>query len=277
MRYLIGIMAFLYAGVIGPAAMALGAGGKIASHSDSQASTLDLTKTFHTRSAWRLVVTEGAPTQDYGGDDAPGPLTLCLHKKPTASCISYPVTPPIRTAPANHAAWEPHYLLTAKAVYPKGPKAEPFLLIITGSLNSGDGDQIIATQLVTYDADHDTFRRVYEKSVGHNNNQEVRFVTKGVLRGRVITAEPKEHLPYGYWITVNSLTSAGTYRQVLRYRSATRYNDRNPLAVIDSETPNIEKRLGLWRTGQPIPSPDLGGQGRPCLKPTLRHAELWCG
>jgi hypothetical protein len=93
----------------------------------------------------------------------------------------------------------------------------------------------------------------------------------------VITAEPQDHLPYGYWIVVESLTRAGAYRQVLRYRSATLYNDSNPLAVIDSEMPNIERRLGLWKPGQPIPRPSLGGNRKLCLKPTLRHTELWCG
>jgi hypothetical protein len=79
-------------------------------------------------------------------------------------------------------------------------------------------------------------------------------------------------LPYGYWIVVNQLTPADTYRQILRYRSATLYDDGNPLAVIDSEMPNIERRLGLWKRGDPIPTPDHS-----CSKPVLRHTELWCG
>jgi hypothetical protein len=173
-------------------------------------------------------------------------------------------------------AWEPHYLIAAKLVYPRGPKAAPFLLIVTGSLNSGDGDQIVSTQLVTYDADRDSFRRIYGKSTGHNNNQEIRFVTNGPLRGSVISAEPQGRLPYGYWIVVNELTSAETYRQVLRYHSATLYNDGNPLAVIDSEMPNIERRLGLWKPGDPIPTPTPRADGKSCLEPILRHTELWC-
>jgi hypothetical protein len=276
MRNRIGLVAALV-GLIGPAAMAQGSPRDLASHPAPQGAQLDLTKAFHTRSAWLLVVTEGSPVKDHGENDAPGALSLCLHKGPTGPCVSAPVTPSLRTAPSDYAAWEPHYLLTAKVVYPRGPKAAPLLLIITGSLNSGDGDQIVATQLVAYDAGQDAFQRVYAKSTGHNNNQEVRFVTNGPLRGSVITAEPQEHLPYGYWIVVKSLAPAGGYRQVLRYRSATLYNDGNPLAVIDSEMPSIERRLGLWTPGQPIPTPHLNGNLKPCLKPTLRHAELWCG
>ena len=245
-------------------------------HPTPQSMQLDLEKMFHTRSPWRLVVIEGMPVKDYGENDAPGALTLCLQRGPTGPCLSDPVTPPLRAPTPDYAiAWEPHYLLTAKVVYPQGPKAAPLLLLVTGSLNSGDGDQIVATQLLDYDSGHDEFRRVYRKSTGHNNNQEIRFIADGPLRGSVITAEPQEHPPYGYWIVVNTLSRAGTYRQVLRYRSATRYNDGNTLAVIDSEMPNIERQLGLWKPGEPLPTPSAG-DSKPCIKPTLRHSALWC-
>jgi hypothetical protein len=240
-----------------------------------QGTILDLAKFFHTRSAWRLVVTEGVPVKDYGDNEAPGALTLYLHKGLAGSCISGPVTPPLGvTISDNGPAWEPHYLITAKVVYPRGPKAAPFLEIITGSLNSGDGDQLVYTQLLKYDVERDVFRRIYGKGVGHNNNEEVRFITQGPLQGDVISAEPQNHLPYGYWIVVSRLTPMDTYHQVLRYRSATLYNDGNSLAVIDSEMPNIVRRLGLWKPGDPIPTPN---HGKRCLKPILRHTELWCG
>jgi hypothetical protein len=277
MRDRIAVMAALAAGLIGPAAMAQGSDGIAAPQPAAQGARLDLSKAFHTRSAWRLVVTEGPPAKDYGGNDEPGALTLCLHKGPAGTCVSVPVSPPLQKAPPGYPAWEPHYLFAAKVVYPRGPMGPPFLLITTGSLNSGDGGQAIATQLVAYDAVQDAFRRVYANTIGHNNNQETRFITAGPLRGSVITAGPQEHVPYGYWIVVNRLTKAGSYRQVLRYRSATLYNDGNSLAVIDSEMPNIQRRLGLWKPGQPIPTPDHGGSATPCPKPTLRHSELWCG
>lgn len=241
-----------------------------------QGTRIDLGTPFHSRSSWRLVVTEGAPVKDYGDNDAPGALILCLQREPTGPCLSDPVTPPLRAPTPDYAiAWEPHYLLTARVVYPRGPNAAPLLLLVTGSLNSGDGDQVVATQLVGYDSTRDEFRRVYGKSTGHNNNQEVRFIADGPLRGSVITAEPQEHHP-NYWIVVNRLSPVGTYRQVLRYRSATLYNDGNPLAVIDSEMPTIERRLGLRKPGEPLPAPAFAGRGKPCVKPTLKHSELWC-
>lgn len=240
-----------------------------------QGRKLDLQQPFHTRSAWRLVVTEGQPTKDYGDNDAPGPLTLCLRKGASEPCVSGPVTPPLRTTtPDDPIAWEPHYLRTAKVVYPSGPQAAPLLLIVTGSLNSGNGNQIVSTQLVSYDETKDAFQRVYQKSTGRNNNEEVRFVDNGPLRGSVISAEPQQHLPYGYWIVVNQLTPGGEYHQVLRYGSATRYNDGNQLAVIDSEMPAIERRLGLWKPGDPLPIPEH--REKICVKPVLRHDELWC-
>ena len=239
----------------------------------AQAMQIDLGKPFHARSPWQLVVKYGAPVEDYGGNVAPGALTLCLQRDPQGPCHSEQVFPPLRTTTSDYTnAWEPHYLRIAKLVYPRGKHAAPFLLIVTGSLNAGDGDQILATQLICYDADRDAFRRVYSKSTGQNNNQEVRFVPDGLLRGSVIAAEPQEHSPYGYWITVNRLLPEGTYHEVLRYRSATHYGDGNRLAVIDSEMPNIYRRLGLWKRGEPIPTPD----GKSCKRPALKHSELWC-
>ncbi len=275
MRSRITLLITLMTGLAATGTMAQSPGESQALRPASQDAQLDLAKPFHTRSDWRLVVTGGPPVKDFGENDAPGALTLCLRKGPSAPCLSGPVTLPLRsTTRDDPAAWAAHYLLTARVVYPEGSNAAPLLLIVTGSLNSGDGDQIVSTQLVTYDVGRDTFRRVYGKSTGHNNNQEIRFITDGPLRGSVITAEPQEHLPYGYWIAVDRLVSTGAYHRVLRFRSATLYNDGNTLAVIDSEMPNIERRLGLWKPGQPIPTP--AGGGKTCAKPTLRKTELWC-
>jgi hypothetical protein len=277
MRTRVSFVVIMAVGLMTAAGLAQNASEGAIDRPAPQGMDLDLTKGFQTRSPWRLVVTEGPQVKDYGDADAPGALTLCLYKGVDGPCVSSPVTLPLQPPTPDYAiAWEPHYLETAKLVYPNGPKAAPFLLIVTGSLYSGDGDQLVSTQLVSYDADRDTFRRFYGKSTGHNNNQEIRFISDGPLRGSIISAEPQEHLPYGYWIVVDKLMPTGAYRQVLRYGSATLYNDGNPLAVIDSEMPNIEMRLGLWKPGEPLPAPRLGGNGKPCLNPTLKHTELWC-
>ena len=263
----------LLTGLTGSALIQQGVDEAVAMHPAPQGRKLDLAKPFHTRSAWRFVVSEGPPVKDFGDGDAPGALTLCLRKGPNGPCVSDPVTLPLRaTTPDDPIAWEPHYLKTAKIVYPHGQNDTPLLLIVTGSLNSGNGNQLVSTQLIAYDASKDTFHRIFGESTSHNNNEEIRFVVDGPLQGSVISAEPQEHLPYGYWIVVKKLTAAGEYRQVLRYGSATHYGDGNRLAVIDSEMPNIERRLGLWKPGDPIPVPS----GKACSKPILRHTELWC-
>jgi hypothetical protein len=234
---------------------------------------MDLAKPFKARSAWVLVATQGPQTTDDLGDSVPGAVQLCFKQSPNASCASpSPMPPPVDAA--DDGRWAPHYLSTAKVVFPDGRNAAPLLLIVTGSLYSGDGDQARATQLFEYDRARDNFKRVYARTTGKNNNQDVRFISSGPLRGDVISAEPTEHAPYGYWITVSRFTPDHGYRQLLRYRSATRYNDGNPLPVIDSEMANLERRLGLWRPGSPLPRPEDGT--RACARPYLKGAELWC-
>ncbi|HEY1710547.1 MAG TPA: hypothetical protein VGG10_19915 [Rhizomicrobium sp.] len=40
--------------------------------------------------------------------------------------------------------------------------------------------------------------------------------------------------------------------------------------------PNIQRRLGLWAPGAPIPTPARNGGSHACPKPVLKHTELWC-
>ena len=231
----------------------------------------DLQRPFDARSPWTLVIRQGPPTEDYGGNPAPGALDICLQKSPADPCMRSPVSAP-PSDPAAQTDWGPHYLGGAKPVYPDGRAGPPLLQLVTSSLHAGDGGQVVVTQFLRYDRARDAFDRVYFRSTGTNNNQEVRFVADGPLKGDLIAAEPTGDAPYGYWITVDKFTPAHTYRQAIRYRSATRYNDGNPLPVIDSETPNIERRLGLWKPGSPLPTP----AGAPCPTPSLKHMELWC-
>jgi hypothetical protein len=239
----------------------------------SEIARVDLAAPFKARTPWVLVATQGPPTIDDLGDPVPGAVQLCFKEGPEGSCASpSPMPPPVDDAAGGR--WEAHYLPVAKVVFPGGREAAPLLLIVTGSLYSGDGDQARATQLFRYNRDSDSFERVYARTTGKNNNQEVRFMASGPLQGAVISAEPTEHAPYGYWISVDRFTPPHGYRQVLRYRSATRYNDGNSLAVIDSEMANLERRLALWRPGSPLPLPMEGA--RACPRPHLKREELWC-
>ena len=163
---------------------------------------------------------------------------------------------------------EPHYLLRANVVRPRA--VTPLLLLQFASLHSGDSDQRVATVLLAYDRAGDRFVPVYQQQTGRNNNQKVRYIAAGPLKGAVAEAEPMQKAPFAYWITISRLGQSGQYRPFLRYRSATRYNDGNPLAAIDSEMPTIERRLGLWHPGPPPPVPT----GK-CPNPHMLDHELW--
>jgi hypothetical protein len=257
----------------GLAVLAVGvtAGRAAVSATPTVVADIDLSKPFHARSAWQFVAEQGPPAPDDMGDVTPARVAMCLRRTPGGGCDPALDALPDHQRPPSDPPWPPHFLQTAQLVYPRGGAAAPLLLVRTGSELSGDGDQVVATQILAYRPQTDRFERIYEHATGHNNNQEVRFVGSGPLRGDVIAIEPTEKAPFGFWVSVSALSPAYAYRQVLRYRSATHYGDGNPLAVIDSEMPNIEARLGLWRPGAPLPLPSGA-----CPKPRLVAMELWC-
>ena len=237
-------------------------------------SNIDLSRPFSTREAWRFIATQGPPVSGddtASGSEEPGKIQLCLRAAPTT-----PRDPQLQNAlrvpsSANDFFTQPHYLNALKIVYPRGSADQPLLFVQTASLQSGDGDQLVFTQVLAYKSSQNGFVRIYQYTTGRNRNEEVRYIGSGRLKGDVISADPTENAPYGYWVTVNALTPLYTYKTVLRYRSATHYGDNNPLAVIDSEMPNIERHLGYWKAGMALPLPSGA-----CPKPRLIHMELWC-
>jgi hypothetical protein len=229
---------------------------------------IDLSKPFVTRSAWRFTAVQGPEIDDsISGDKAPGAIALCVSNDGGRSC-SPDLQRILRSTEEDDPFSEPHFLGKAQVVTPRG---QALLLVQMASLHSANGNQRVATQILAYDRSHDRFRLIYANQTGRNNNEDVRLVREGPLEGDIISAEPTQNAPYGYWITVSKLTRAGNYQQAIRFRSATTYADGNALAVIDSEMVNIQRRLGLWRPGNPIPVPKTG-----CSKPHLVRMELWC-
>lgn len=231
--------------------------------------SVDVGKRVAARSPWRLTVTRGAPEKDdlFDSDDMlPGEVSLCLSRDGGRTCV--PALQHLLAVP-SYPEDTPHYLNVARVVL--ASPGRPLLLVQVASRHAVNGSQGVGTALLELDKPSNRWRVVYRHLHGTNNNAEVRFVERGALRGDVVVAEPTANAPFGYWITVNRL-AAGGYRQVLRYRSATRYSDGNTLAVIDSELPAMERRLGLWRPDQPLPLPP-----GPCARPHLVRMELWCG
>jgi hypothetical protein len=222
---------------------------------------------------WRFTAAQGAeiydPTGGQGEDKAPGPIHLCLTNDRGASCRPG-LNGLLRRSSGDDLFSEPHFLNRVEIVRPTVSSA--LLLVRVASLHATNGDQRTALALLGYDRSKDKFQIVYTRQAGRNNNQEIRYIDKGPLKGAMIAAEPTDDAPFGFWVSVSRPGNPGPYRQVLRYRSATRYGDGNPLAVIDSEMPNILQRLGLWRSGMPLPMP----QGKACPRARLIDGALWC-
>ena len=233
-------------------------------------SRIDLSAPFAARPGWRFLAFQGpANADDFEPDGrAPGAIRLCVSRDGGRSC--QPDLSRLLSADfGGESSSVPQFLNLVRIVRPRPGQA--LLLIEAAGLHSGDGDQRVGTAALTYDRARNQFVSAYARWTGHNNNQEIRYMIGGPLRGAIVSAEPAGDAPFGYWIVVNRLALTGHYRQVLRYRSATRYGDGNPLAVIDSEMPNIQQRLGLWRPGQSLPLPAHG-----CRRPRVIDHELWC-
>jgi hypothetical protein len=227
---------------------------------------IDLSDAFSTISPWRFYASQepSAPLGDY--PDEPGEIELCLRKVSSNAC-----DPQLkgRFDTKYDLYARPRYLNKAQIV--QGVSDQTYLWIKTSSLGSADGDQYVLAQALMYRRGSDEFVRVYAHQTGSNNNQDIRFIETSVLKGYVISVEPTSNAPFSYWVSVNAPAADGMYKEILRYRSATTYNDGNPLSVVDSEMVNIQKRLGLWRPGMPLPLPEQG-----CAKPRLVRMALWC-
>jgi hypothetical protein len=241
------------------------------STTSSVISNIDLSGPFSTREAWRFVATQGPPVDGLYDEKEPGEIQLCLRAAPSEPCDPQLLNALRADSSPNDSYTQAHYLDAVKIVYPRGSADQPLLFVQTASLHAGNGSQLVLTQVLAYENSQNRFVRIYQYTTGTNNNDEVRYISSGRLKGDVISVDPTENAPYGYWVTVNVLTPQYTYKTVLRYRSATHYRDNNPLPVIDSEMPNIEQRLGYWKSGMALPLPSGA-----CPRPRLIRMELWC-
>jgi hypothetical protein len=164
----------------------------------------------------------------------------------------------------------PYHLFADRVVYAKQDKSRPLLFLETCGAEGGNGNCLVATALYRYEGT-DRFVRVFLGLTGRNNNEATRFVESGPLQGDVIVDDPTENAPYAYWIEVYRAGDSGQYGRILRYRGLTGYSDGNPLAVADSEMPEILRRLGLWKPGDPLPVPTHLPRG--CRDLFMRHGE----
>lgn len=232
---------------------------------------LDLTQPFATASPWTLVVAQDArpPPADLAAIGNASPIAVCFVKVLNPDC----------TEARGHAgnSWfdMTNELGVATVVFTGPRNTKPLLMLQTLSAHGMNGNGSIGTKLFQYDRKTDGFRPVFVNiNGGTNNNAETRFVGRGPLRGDVIVNYPTDDAPYAYWIEVYAPGKFGQYLRILRYRSVTQYGDGNPLAVADSEMPEIMKRLGVWKTGDALPiPPHLPKDCRPLV---MHHGEEWC-
>ncbi|WP_230480802.1 hypothetical protein [Sphingomonas sp. Leaf21] len=228
----------------------------------------DLSRPFALPAGWKLIGSQGPGVEDAGGNPAPGPLHLCITRDDGKTC--HPALDDILASPGEHGDFDvAHYLNMVRVVHPRAGR--PLLWVEAASIHGGNGDQLVGRMALAFDRNSGGFVTVFRQTTGRNNNQDIRYVDQGPLNGTIISAVPTQDAPFGFWIVVNRMASDGRYAPVLRYRSGTRYGDGNTLAVIDSEMPEIQRRLNLWKPGQPLPLPD-----QPCPRPHLVKTVLWC-
>ncbi len=227
-------------------------------------SHVDLTEPFGTETQWTFVAIQdgGHAVPDF---DDHGPIFLCLVKAASPDCALHFY---------RQADDMPHNLFAGSVVYANQNKSSPLLFLKVCGEEGPNGNCAIATALYMYDKGTDHFTRVFLNLTGRNNNQATRFVESGPLQGDVIVGYPTENAPYTYWVEVYRAEDSGQYGRILRYRGHTGYSDGNPLAVADSEMPEILHRLGLWQPGDPLPAPAHLPQG--CRDLFMRHGEEWC-
>jgi hypothetical protein len=215
-------------------------------------SSIDLTKPFHAKGSWQFVVRGNG--SDPESDDFPGPLHFCFVRNGEATC----------------SETEQNYLVSSDVVYPTPTSDEP-LLTVVANINRGGPGGCCTTFIWAYNAKADRFDQIFVRGSGHNNNGEVRVVTNGSLAGDIVISIPPRHAPYRYGIAVYRLEKSH-YSEILNYEGKSRYDDGNPLPVIDAEMPQILSRLHLWTPGDVLPSP---ARTR-CAKLEMRNQVEWC-
>ena len=239
---------------------------------------VDLTKPFDTKSQWTLVVAK-EPDEMEPGDDFVSeqrPASVCFVKNGVPDCSEKLALDEFRAH-----AWRvrederPFYALFASDIVHSGRRrTRPLLRLKTCTQSSINGNCGVLTILFDYDRSADSFRPVFVRMTGRNNNEETRFIDHGPLIGAVVVAYPTANAPFAYHVEVYERDERGLYVRRLKYRSRTKSGDGNRLAVIDSEMPLILQRQGRWKPGGAIPTPARRPAG--CETLVMRNGTVWC-
>ncbi len=240
---------------------------------------LELTQLFQTKSQWSLVIAkqpdEESSFEDGGGRKV-GAVSFCFVKNGVPDCSEERFLAKYREVNVSFVAGEPafHELLASGIVFSGPGRRLPVLQIQVCPYVGANGNCGVSTFLFAYDRNAEKFRVVFFNMTGRNNNEETRFVENGPLLGSVIVAKPTSRAPYVYLVDVYRRVSNRDYVLALQFRSKTRQGDGNPLAVIDSEMPEILRRFGFWKTGDALPVPPSMPEG--CKGLVIRQGLVWC-
>ena len=219
-------------------------------------STTDLKERFHTRSSWLFLIRQDLPQDRGAGDVVPGDLHFCFTNGSNQNC--------------SDGGFRFNALGSSQVEYPKADSREPILVVrLIDDYSATGGGR--STLIWTYNAATDQFEKVFDRGVNQNTNGEIRVITDGPLAGDIVTVRAGGRPAYRYHITVYRLDKAGT-RELLSYDGHSKYNDGNAMPVIDAEMPEIERRLGLWEPGDPLPVPVR----TQCRSLEIKHGVEWC-
>lgn len=240
---------------------------------------LDLTQEFQTKSRWSLVVAK-QPDEESNFEDGRGnrvgAFSFCFVLNDTPDCSEELLLQRYREGRTDFRSGEPafHHLIRSEVVFSGPGKTLPLLWITVCEYVGANGNCGVSTFLVDYDRKSDRFRVVFFNQTGRNQNEETRFVESGPLLGSVIVAYPMMRAPFKYMVDLYRRTSRIDFSKVVSFRSGTSQGDGNPLAVIDSEMPELLRRMNLWKPGDALPMPPQLPTG--CGRLTLRKGVLWC-
>jgi hypothetical protein len=193
----------------------------------SVVSDTDLTSAFHTKSKWRLVITQEPDSDESPTLSSPGNLHLCFIHKDSPECLDLNYT---------------YNILDGVKIIPSNDTLPWPLLVLTADDFTGGSGQPKGTLVWVYHSKLDRFERIFENVTSQNHNEETRIIKTGPLSGDIIIDLPTFCHPWPYRIIAYRL-SRGHYVEAFNYLGRTRYEDGDPRPVIDSEMPQIERRL----------------------------------
>jgi hypothetical protein len=240
---------------------------------------LQLTQTFQTKSRWSLVVAkqpdEESSVEDGGGNRI-GAVSFCFVENGEPDCSEEMFLAKYREEKVSYVSGEPvfHELIANRVVFTGPERTLPLLEIKTCENRGANGNCEVSTFLFAYDRQAEKFRVVFFNITGRNNNEDTRVIESGPLAGCVIVVYPTSDAPFTYFVEVYKRNPGSEYSLALKYRGHTGYGDGNPLSVIDSEMPETLRRLGLWKTGDPLPVPPRMPRG--CTRLVIRKGVEWC-